>query len=202
MDDQQHALSALLLLREHSTRSSTRDPDTSRSRDDRGRQPASRARRAALPTRTPSTGFVAIGVRLALVGVSAVVSGPLLDLVDVTGPSARIAAGIALLVVCAKDVFAPPPTAEPALAGWRAGLVPLAFPVVFSPGPRARSRSPAPRNEESQPPCWPRSSRSLPSPLGLVYAPHVATSSGRGDRRWRSAVGLAALVVLDGVYAI
>lgn len=82
---------------------------------------------------TRSTVGAALGATLALAAFGAGLAGPLLDLIDVSGPNAEIAAGVALLVVALKDVFLRPPTAEPALPGWMAGLVPLAFPVMFTP---------------------------------------------------------------------
>jgi small neutral amino acid transporter SnatA (MarC family) len=97
---------------------------------------------AANPFRAAAASPACDRVRAVFVGVvatslavvaAAAASGPLLDAIDVTGPSARIAAGIAIAAVAAKDLFASPPAAEPGLSGWKAGIVPLALPVMFSP---------------------------------------------------------------------
>lgn len=78
-----------------------------------------------------------VGYAAALVvgagAVFAVLASPLLDLVDVSGSSARIAAGVALVAIAMRDVLGPVPRAEPALSGDRAGLVPVAFPAAMNP---------------------------------------------------------------------
>lgn len=77
-----------------------------------------------------------VGGLVALAGlvVAAAVSPPILDGLDVTAPTARIGAGAALIVVGIRAVLARPPGPEPSLPGRRAGLVPLAFPVLLDPG--------------------------------------------------------------------
>jgi small neutral amino acid transporter SnatA (MarC family) len=81
-------------------------------------------------------------VRLALAGgaigglvvvVAALAGDPLLDLLDVSEPSFRLAAGIVAVVAGAADLFRRPPAPEPALPGWRAALVPIAIPAVARP---------------------------------------------------------------------
>jgi len=64
---------------------------------------------------------------------TAAAGGPLLDALDVSDPSFRIAAGIVAAVTGAADLFRRPPPAEPALAGWGAALIPVAIPVVARP---------------------------------------------------------------------
>ena len=59
--------------------------------------------------------------------------GPLLEALDVSEPSFRIAAGIVAGLVGIADLFRRPPPPEPALAGWRAALVPVAVPLVARP---------------------------------------------------------------------
>jgi small neutral amino acid transporter SnatA (MarC family) len=87
--------------------------------------------------RTPPTvvGLAAVG---GLIGglaacAAAAVGGPLLDALDVSEPSFRIAAGIVAGLAGATDLIRRPPPPEPALAGWRAALVPVAIPVVARP---------------------------------------------------------------------
>ncbi|HLM10051.1 MAG TPA: hypothetical protein VK307_10085 [Thermoleophilaceae bacterium] len=65
--------------------------------------------------------------------VAAVVGGPLLEALDVSEPSFRIAAGLVATVTGAGDLFRRPPAPEPALAGSRAALIPVAIPVVARP---------------------------------------------------------------------
>jgi small neutral amino acid transporter SnatA (MarC family) len=81
-------------------------------------------------------------VRLALAGgalgglvvlVAVLAADPLLDLLDVSEPSFRLAAGIVAAVAGAADLFRRPPAPEPALPGWRAALVPIAIPAVARP---------------------------------------------------------------------
>ena len=64
---------------------------------------------------------------------AAAVGSPLLEALDVSDPSFRIAAGIVAGLAGAIDLFRRPPPAEPALEGWRAALVPVAIPVVARP---------------------------------------------------------------------
>ena len=65
--------------------------------------------------------------------VVAAVADPLLDVLDVSDPSFRVAAGIVAVVAAAADLFRRPPPPEPSLAGWRAAIVPVAVPVVMRP---------------------------------------------------------------------
>jgi small neutral amino acid transporter SnatA (MarC family) len=90
-------------------------------------------RRDALST--DDTVAVAIGAALAaafLTGLAAVAS-PLIDALDVSAPNLRIAAGFALAIVAAHDLVRRLPPAGAALAGRRAALVPVFFPVLARP---------------------------------------------------------------------
>jgi small neutral amino acid transporter SnatA (MarC family) len=64
---------------------------------------------------------------------AAATGSPLLDALDVSDPSFRIAAGIVAALAGTADLFRRPPPPEPALAGWRAALVPVAIPAVARP---------------------------------------------------------------------
>jgi small neutral amino acid transporter SnatA (MarC family) len=64
---------------------------------------------------------------------AAAAGGPLLEALDVSEPSFRIAAGIVAGLAGAVDLFRRPPAPEPALPGRRAALIPVAFPVVARP---------------------------------------------------------------------
>ena len=147
MDDQQHALAGLLrtipILEARATSASSDSGDDAPS--DwlwalvlvMALNPARAAfavPRAARPA--PSA------VELAAVGgamgglaacATAVAGDPLLDLLDVSESSFRIAAGIVAALAGAVDLFRRPPSPEPALEGWRAALVPVAVPVVARP---------------------------------------------------------------------
>jgi small neutral amino acid transporter SnatA (MarC family) len=68
-----------------------------------------------------------------VVCLAALVGEPLLDALDVSESSFRIAAGIVAALAGAIDLFRRPPSAEPALDGWRAALVPVAIPLVARP---------------------------------------------------------------------
>ncbi len=65
--------------------------------------------------------------------VAALLGDPLLDALDVSESSFRIAAGIVAALTGAIDVFRRPPSPEPALDGWRAAIVPVAIPLVARP---------------------------------------------------------------------
>jgi small neutral amino acid transporter SnatA (MarC family) len=65
--------------------------------------------------------------------LAALAGGPLLDLLDVSESSFRIAAGIVAALAGVVDLFRRPPSPEPALDGWRAALVPVAIPVAARP---------------------------------------------------------------------
>jgi small neutral amino acid transporter SnatA (MarC family) len=88
-----------------------------------GRSPREVAELAAL-------GGVAGGVAVC---AAALLGDPLLDALGVSESSFRIAAGIVAALTGAIDVFRRPPGPEPALAGWRAALVPVAVPLVARP---------------------------------------------------------------------
>lgn len=68
-----------------------------------------------------------------VVAALALLADPLLDLVSVSAPTARIAAGALLLVTGVLTLALAPPAPEPALPGRRAALVPVAFPTLLSP---------------------------------------------------------------------
>jgi small neutral amino acid transporter SnatA (MarC family) len=63
----------------------------------------------------------------------ALVGDALLDAIDVSAPAFRTAAGVVAVLAGGFDFFRRPPAPEPALAGRRAALVPVAFPVVARP---------------------------------------------------------------------
>jgi multiple antibiotic resistance protein len=91
--------------------------------------------RAGRPRRT----IVAVAVIGGLIGglavlAAAIAGGPLLDALDVSDPSFRLAAGVVAVLIGIADLFRRPPAPEPALPGWRAALVPVAIPVVARPG--------------------------------------------------------------------
>lgn len=83
------------------------------------------------------------GLRLAALGAvltfgalvpPAALAEPLLDAVDISAPTARIACGLLLVAMGILALGSPGPDPEPALAGWRAALVPIAFPTLLTPG--------------------------------------------------------------------
>jgi small neutral amino acid transporter SnatA (MarC family) len=74
--------------------------------------------------------LAALGVGAAL----AAVGGALLDALDVSPESFRLAAGLVLCVEGARTLVWPRPGAEPVLSGLRAAFVPVAFPLLLQPG--------------------------------------------------------------------
>lgn len=150
MDDQQHALAGLLRTipiveaGEGSASVSSSDPG-----DDApsgwlwaaalvlALNPARAAFGVPRARRSPRTvaGVAVVGGVIGGLAVcgTATAGGPLLDALDVSEPSFRVAAGIVAAVAGAADLFRRAPRAEPALSGWRAALVPVAIPMVARP---------------------------------------------------------------------
>ncbi len=150
MDDQQHALAGLLRtipIVEASAVSGSGD-----SLDEDDDSPSGWLWAAALilalnPARAafgiPRSGRSSQdSVRLAAIGgalgglavcVVSALADPLLDALDVSDPSFRVAAGIVAVIAGAGDLFRRPPPPEPSLPGRRAALVPVAVPVVARP---------------------------------------------------------------------
>ena len=148
MDDQQHALAGLLrtipIVEASEAASSSSAPG-----DDGpsgwlwaavlllALNPARAAFGVPRAGRSPRTvvGVAAAGGAIGGLAVcaAAAVGGPLLDWVDVSEPSFRTAAGIVAVLAGAADLFRRAPSPEPALAGRRAALVPVAVPLVARP---------------------------------------------------------------------
>jgi len=147
MDDQQHALAGLLRtipIVEAGEGSSSSDP---------GDNAPSGWLWAAVLVLALNPARAAFGVpragtsprsavRLAAVGgaigglvvcAAAALGDPLLEALDVSEPSFRVAAGVVAVLAGAADLFRRPPRPDPALAGWRAALVPVAIPLVVRP---------------------------------------------------------------------
>lgn len=90
--------------------------------------------RAGRSTRSAVSLCGAGGAIGALAVCAAAAAGePLLDALDVSEPSFRIAAGILAGLAGANDLLRGPPRPEPALEGGRAALVPVAIPLVARP---------------------------------------------------------------------
>ena len=71
---------------------------------------------------------------LVVLAVFAALSGPLLRALEISDPTARIGAGVALVAMGVRDVFARPAEIQPALEGTRAALMPIAIPHLLAPG--------------------------------------------------------------------
>ena len=144
MDDQQHAISGLLRTIPIARAGTPSDPD--------GDPPSALLWAAALllalnPARAAfaipragrssreALGLAALGGALGGVAVILVAAAgePLLDALDVTEPSFRLAAGVVAAVAGIADLFRRPPSPEPALPGRRAALIPVAIPAVARP---------------------------------------------------------------------
>jgi small neutral amino acid transporter SnatA (MarC family) len=74
--------------------------------------------------------LIAVAVGAALVAVG----GVLLDALDVSPESFRLAAGLVLTLEGLRALVQPRPAAEPELPGLGAALVPVAFPLLLQPG--------------------------------------------------------------------
>ncbi len=84
---------------------------------------------------TSRPGPAGIGSLIAVAAVAglAAVSGPMLDALEITPETFRIAAGFVLLVAGVRSLVWPRPAEEPVLEGWRAALWPVAFPRLITP---------------------------------------------------------------------
>ena len=161
MDDQQHALSALLrtipIAQAGAPADTDGDPPSAllwaaalllALNPSRAVFGVRRARPAPPPARPDSprtasdAGASPTPVALAALGgavgglavcVLAALGDPLLDAFDVSEPSFRLAAGMVAVVAGAADLLRRPPSPEPALDGWKAALVPVAVPLVARP---------------------------------------------------------------------
>ncbi len=91
--------------------------------------------RLGLPERSDRGLITALGavVVFAAVWVVAGASGPILDALEISDETFRIAAGIVIMAAGVRSVFRPQPGEEPVLEGWRAALWPIAFPRLFTP---------------------------------------------------------------------
>jgi small neutral amino acid transporter SnatA (MarC family) len=83
-------------------------------------------------------GVAAVAALGAALGAAAVVllaigSGPLLDAADVSSPAVRIAAGAVAAVAGVLQMIRRPPSPEPSLPGWGAAIVPVAIPLFIAP---------------------------------------------------------------------
>jgi small neutral amino acid transporter SnatA (MarC family) len=150
MDDQQHALAGLLrTIPIVEARAASNSPSSSNPGDDApsgwlwgaalvlALNPARAAfgvPRAGRSRRTV-VGVAAVGGAIGGLAVcaAAAAADPLLEALDVSEPSFRIAAGIVAGIAGAGDLFRQPPRPEPGLAGWRAALIPVAIPIVARP---------------------------------------------------------------------
>ncbi len=83
-----------------------------------------------------SRAAVALGALVALAGVAAIaaVAGAMLDALDISPESFRLAAAVVLALEGARALLLARPRKEPELAGLGAALVPVAFPLLLSPG--------------------------------------------------------------------
>jgi small neutral amino acid transporter SnatA (MarC family) len=147
MDDQQHALAGLLRTIPIVQAASSAAPSDSDDDAPSGWLWAAALLLALNPARAafgiPRAGrsprevasLAAIGGAIGGLAVcaAAAVGDVLLDALDVSAPAFRTAAGIVAGLAGAADLLRRPPSPEPALAGRRAALVPVAIPIMARP---------------------------------------------------------------------
>ena len=87
------------------------------------------------PARADRSRLVAAGTLVGGVGLLVVgaLSGPVLDLLDVSRPSMRLAGASLCLLSAGVDFARPRPDGDGALDGSRAALLPIAVPLMFRP---------------------------------------------------------------------
>lgn len=144
--------------------------------------------------------LVAAGASVLGAAVFAAVSGPFFDAIDITGSSARIAAGVAVAAMGVKDMFTAPPAPTPALSGRWAGVLPIAFPAILTPAVALLVMAGA-ADRGVAPTLVAAGIAIAVAVLGLLT---IAPRIRRGGQAavGIAAVGIGALVTLDGVYAI
>lgn len=76
---------------------------------------------------------VGAGVAAAVLLVFGLVGESLLELLDITIPTFRVAAGLVLALVATVDLFRRLPGGGPVPEGWLSSLAPVAFPVLLRP---------------------------------------------------------------------
>lgn len=89
--------------------------------------------RLVLPERREAVALGA-GLTLGTVAVIAAVAGPLLEALDISPESFRLGAALVLALEGARALAFGRPASEPELSGLKAALVPVAFPLLLSPG--------------------------------------------------------------------
>jgi small neutral amino acid transporter SnatA (MarC family) len=153
MDDQQHALSALLRTVDIvESRAAVEGESDARSGESGETAPSAwlwmlalvaafNPCRAALGvprqdgSRRTAVGTAVLGglIGSGVVLLLALASGPFLDAAEASDPAVRIATGVVAGVVGLAWLIRKPPSPDPALPGWQAALVPVAVPVVVAP---------------------------------------------------------------------
>ncbi len=150
---------------------------------------------------TAAGGAAVGGALFLLIGA---VAGPLLDAIDVSAPTIMVAVGLVLLIAGAKDLFMGPPPSDPALAGWRSILVPIAVPAVARPHAGLLVVGVAGAYG-----FWPVLAGTVLM-VAAVAAASTAASEGVGSRvlGWLGAAGAVltaatgAIFAVDGVFAV
>jgi multiple antibiotic resistance protein len=159
--------------------------------------------------RSPRDVAVVAGIGAAAGGIAvflvSLASGPLLDALDVSAPAFRIAAGAVGAIAGAVAFVRPAPSPEPALPGRSAALVPVAVPLVAGPALVVVALS---AHAD-------RGAGVVAVALAIVVALVAVVSTrvgvdgvrGRGLRWGTRATGAAAVVatvllVIDGVFAV
>lgn len=76
-----------------------------------------------------------IGLGLAVASVAALASSSraVLGMLEISPETFLIAAGLVAVIAGTVGAVTPQPRVEPPLAGWRAGIWPVAFPLLLSP---------------------------------------------------------------------
>ena len=89
-------------------------------------------RRSELPADRRQVGIGA-GITLGVLVGLGLGGEALLDALDITIPTFRVAAGLVVVVGALIDLFRPLPAGGPVPAGWAGAVAPVFFPVLFRP---------------------------------------------------------------------
>jgi small neutral amino acid transporter SnatA (MarC family) len=140
-------------------------------------------------------------VTLAAAVVLAGIAGGLLDLLDISASTLRLGAGLVIAVVGVYDLLAGAPKPEPALGGWKAGFVPIAFPLLLNPALGAAVLTTSADHGVATPVVAALTGVAALAALALVTEPaRVLRGAGRSVGAAMVVLGIA--LAVDGVFSL
>lgn len=143
----------------------------------------------------PAALVVGAATSLGVIGLLGWWSAPILEMIEVTPETFRIAAGLVAILAGGWAFAVPTPSTEPAVGGWRDGLWPIAFPRILAPEVLMLSLAGATQNGVA--------TTTAAAAVALVVLGLLGALPGGGRRAWVLAAAgrvLAVLLVLVGIF--